>query len=228
MAEKTEITEKTEEDLFIQEVDEDLRKDQAHQLWHDYGKYGVGLAVMLVLGVAGFKSWQSYDISGREAEGARFSRAMDIDPAKQPDAAFKAFKDIAADGKAGYPLLARFQQARLLAKEGNASAAAEAYGALSDDGGVDEIHRNLAMILGSFQELNVPGLDLTALDKRLQPLTADNSPWRFSAREISAIIANRAGDRDKARKLFSSLAEDRGAPQGIRARAREMLSIFGK
>lgn len=228
MAEKTEIKEKSEEDLFIEEVGEDLRKDQAQQLWADYGKYGISLAVLLVLGVAGFKGWQTYDISNREAASARFSRAMGIDPAKQPDEAFKAFVSIAADGIAGYPLLARFQQARLLAKGGNANAAAEAYGALSGDSEVDEIYRNLAVILGSLQELNTPSPDLAALQQRLQPLLADNNSWRYSAREISAIIANRTGDKDKAKKLFSALTEDRTAPQGIRARAQEMLSILGK
>ncbi|MDA0306634.1 MAG: tetratricopeptide repeat protein [Proteobacteria bacterium] len=219
---------KTEEDLFIQEVDEDLRQDQAHQLWQDYGKYAVALAVLLVVGVAGFKGWQAYDISSREAASARFSQAMKIDPAKDPDAALKAFQGITADGKAGYPLLARFQQAKLLAKAGNAQGAADAYRALSGDKSIDEIYRNLAIILGSLQELNTQAPNLEALEKKLQPLAADDSTWRFSAREISGIIANQTGDKDKARKLFSALAEDRTAPQGVRARAQEMLSILGK
>ncbi|MEE8352501.1 MAG: tetratricopeptide repeat protein, partial [Rhodospirillales bacterium] len=121
------IPEKTEEDLFIQEVDEDLRQDQAHQLWQNYGKYAVALAALLILGVAGFKGWQAYDISSRQAATARFSQAMKIDPSKEPDAAFKAFQGIADDGKAGYPLLARFQQAKLLAKTGNPQGSADAY-----------------------------------------------------------------------------------------------------
>lgn len=219
---------KTEEDLFIQEVDEDLRQDQAHQLWQDYGKYAVALAAMLVLGVAGFKGWQAYDISSRQAATARFSQAMKIDPAKEPDAAFKAFQGIAADGKAGYPLLARFQQAKLLAKSGNAQGSADAYRALSGDESIDKIYRNLATLLGSLQELNTGAPNLEALEKKLQALTADDSRWRFSAREISGVIAKQTGDKDKARKLFSSLAEDRSAPQGVRARAQEMLSILGK
>jgi len=219
---------KTEEDLFIQEVDEDLRQDQAHQLWRDYGKYAITLAALLIVGVAGFKGWQAYDISNREAASARFSQAMKIDPANDPDAALKAFQGIAADGKAGYPLLARFQQAKLLAKAGNTQGSADAYRALSGDVSIDKIYRNLAIILGSLQELNGPGPDLGALEKRIQPLTADNSTWRFSAREISGVIANQTGDKDKARNLFSTLAEDRIAPQGVRARAQEMLSILGK
>ena len=228
MAEKNKIPVKSEEDIFIQEVDDDLRQDEFHKLWRDYGKYGIGLAVMLVLGVAGFKGWQAYDLSSREAASARFSRAMNIDPAKEPDAAFKAFQGIATDGTAGYPLLARFQQAKLLAKGGNANGSAEAYRVLAADSGIDEIYRQLAVILGSLQELNMSGPDLADLEKRLQPLAADNSTWRFSAREITGVIANRTGNKDKARKLFSALVQDRGAPQGVRARAQEMLSILGK
>ena len=69
---------------------------------------------------------------------------------------------------------------------------------------------------------------VAALEKRLEPLMAGTSPWRFSARELAGLLAKRSGDTAKAKKLFSGLADDRRGPQGIRNRAREMLSILGK
>ncbi|MEE8534520.1 MAG: hypothetical protein V3S45_00650, partial [Kiloniellales bacterium] len=60
------------------------------------------------------------------------------------------------------------------------------------------------------------------------PLTADANPWRHSAREISAVLAFRSGDREKAVELFTGLAKDASAPEGIRARAGEMLAAIGR
>ena len=222
------MAEKTEEDLLFQEIDEEMRQDQATKLWQAYGKYAIVGVVLLVAAVAGFQGWKAYDISTREADGERFSKAQAMVQTDQGEAGLKAFADIAADGRAGYALLARFQQARLLARAGDAAGAAAAYQALSEDGGIDPTYRDLAVILGGLQELNAAGADLTALESRLEPLMAETSSWRFSAREIKGLLAHRSGNASGARKLFQGLATDPRAPQGIRLRAQEMLSILGK
>ncbi len=222
------MAEKTEEDLLFQEIDEEMRQDQATKLWQAYGKYAIVGVVLLVAAVAGFQGWKAYDISTREADGERFSKAQAMAQTDQGEAGLKAFADIAADGRAGYALLARFQQARLLARAGDAAGAAAAYRTLSEDGGIDPTFRDLAVILGGLQELNAAGADLAALESRLEPLMAETSPWRFSAREIKGLLARRSGDAAGARKLFQGLSTDPRAPQGVRVRAQEMLSILGK
>ncbi len=222
------MAEKTEEDLLFQEIDEEMRQDQATKLWQAYGKHVIAGVVLLVVAVAGFQGWKAYDISTREADGERFSKAQAMVQTDQGEAGLKAFADIAADGRAGYALLARFQQARLLARAGDAAGAAATYQALSEDGGIDPPYRDLAVILGGLQELNASGADLAALESRLEPLMAETSSWRFSAREIKGLLAHRSGNASGARKLFQGLASDPRAPQGIRLRAQEMLSILGK
>ena len=222
------MAEKTEEDLLFQEIDEEIRQDQTAKLWRAYGKHIIAGTILLVVAVAGFQGWKAYDISTREADGERFSKAQAMVQTDQEEAGLKAFADIAADGRAGYALLARFQQARLLARAGDAAGAAATYQALSEDGGIDPTYRDLAVILGGIQELNAAGADLAALESRLEPLMAETSPWRFSAREIKGLLAHRSSNASEARKLFQGLASDPRAPQGIRVRAQEMLSILGK
>ncbi len=48
---------KTLSDIF-DEVDEDLRADRARKLLQKYGGLLVGAAVLVVIGVGGFKAWQ--------------------------------------------------------------------------------------------------------------------------------------------------------------------------
>jgi hypothetical protein len=61
------------------------------------------------------------------------------------------------------------------------------------------------------------------LAKRLEPLLGAKSPWRYSARELAALVDLRKGDADKARESFTKLADDPKTPAGVRARAVEML-----
>lgn len=222
------MAEQSEEDLLFREIHEELRQDRAQKMWRAYGKYVLAGAIALVLGVAGFQGWRAYDLSARQAMGERYTSASAMARGNETEAALKAFADIAADGGDGYRLLSKFQEARILAKLGDGGAAAQVYRALAEDDGIDSLYRDLAMILGAFQELNIAGADSDGLKGRLEPLTADTNPWRYSAREITALLAKRSGDTAKARELFQGLAGDLRAPQGVRARAQEMLSILGK
>ena len=211
------------EDSLFREIEEDLRQEHWAKLWKRYGNYAVGAVLALVLSVAGYQGWRVYDIATRQSDGERFAAALKLADDKQTQAAAEAFAGLAADATAGYALLARFQEAALLAKRGDPAAA---YAELAQDPGVDAVYRDLAVILGAFHEMNGPGAgDLSA---RLAPLTADGNPWHHSAKELIAVLAARAGDRTKARALFTDLAADATAPQGIRARASEMLAILGQ
>ena len=50
--------------------------------------------------------------------------------------------------------------------------------------------------------------------------------WRFEAHEIQALNAIKRGESTRAVELYKALADDGSAPQGIRARAAEMLKIL--
>jgi len=68
--------------------------------------------------------------------------------------------------------------------------------------------------------------DPVVLQKRLQPLLADNAPWRYSAMEDEGFLALRAGDKAKAKQVFTELAQDAGVPPGIAARATDMARFI--
>ncbi len=216
------------QDSLFREIEEDLRHERFAKLWKRYGNYVIGAAFAVVLSVAGYQGWRAYDIATRQSDGERFAEALKLAGDNQTQAAEEAFAGLAADATKGYALLARFQEAALLAKGGERAAAAVAYEDLAADSGVDAVYRDLAVILGALHELNGTGAGAGDLSNRLAPLTADGNPWRHSAKELTAVLAARAGNRTKARELFTALAADVTAPQGIRARAGEMLAILGQ
>lgn len=213
------------QDSLLREIDEELRRERYATLWKKYGHVVLGAAVVLVVAVAGYQGWRAWDVQTRSETGERFAAALALAQDGSNEAAAKSFDALAADAGSGYALLARFQQAAALAKGGKRDEAAARYRELAEDDDIDAVYRNLAVILGVMVEMGKPNAG--GLRDRLTPLMADSNPWRFSAREISGYLAWRQGDAKSAREQFSKLAADTSAPQGVRARANDMLAVVG-
>ncbi len=59
-------------------------------------------------------------------------------------------------------------------------------------------------------------------------MTADSNPMRYSAQELSAMLALWTGDLKKAKEIYTTLSQDAAAPSGLRTRAGELLAVLGK
>ena len=99
---------------------------------------------------------------------------------------------------------------------------------IADDTSTNNAFSGLALVLGALQQLedtSPQGRD--DLVRRLGAINVEASPWRYSAREILALIAVETEGREQGAKLFGQLADDMSAPQGIRSRARNLAAQLG-
>ncbi len=211
-------------DIF-QEIDEDLRRDRLTQLWKRYGNYVIAAAALIVLGTVGIVGWREYSERRNLAQAQSFLQAMELAESGDTAGAKAAFAKLAEEGAAGYATLARLQEAALAAKSGDTAGALKLYDGIAADSRADQSFRDLAVIL--IAQHTIDTADPAQLTERLAPLTQQKNPWRHSALEMQALLAKRAGDAAKAKELYTKLADDLSAPQGLRARAAEMLAIFG-
>jgi len=211
-------------DIF-REIDEELRRDNLAKLWERYGAYIIGLAVLIVVVTAGVVGWREYRLRELGAEGVRYAAAADLAHSGQDDKAALAFAAIARDGGGGHALLARFEEAALKAQLGDGGGAAAIYDAIANDASVDRSYRDLATVLSALHGLG--GADPKTTVDRLAPLTAAGQPWRASALEVTALAKLKAGDQAGAVESYKTIADDLAAPQGIRARAAEMVAALG-
>lgn len=211
-------------DIF-DEIEEDLRKERAKKLWDRYGWIVLVAAGAVVLGVAGWRGWQWHQ--GRQAAEAaeRFLAAAAVAERGEPAAAVEAFAALSADAPAGYRMLARLREAGAKAKLGQTGEAVALYQALAADPAAPPLYRDLATLLAVLHQADSG--DPRALADRLAPLAAVGAPFRHSAMELQAVLAERRGDRAEARRLLQALAEDSAAPEGVRRRAGQMLAALG-
>jgi hypothetical protein len=209
-------------DIF-REIDEELRRENLLKLWSRYGKYVI-LVVVLALVIAGaIAAWRSHAASERRAQSGRYSAALAlVREGKNADAS-RLFAALAQEG-GGYGLLASFEEAELLAKNGDRKGAIAAYDRLAASSGVDHEFRDLAVQLSVTHGL--PDDDPRVAIERLQRLTENGNPWRASALELTAAAKLKAGDRNGALETYKTLADDLSAPQRLRARAAEMAAAL--
>jgi hypothetical protein len=211
-------------DEFIREVDEEVRQERAEQLWRRYGRYVLGAAVAIVVATAAGVFWQNYQQQQRAADSHAFIEAVTLAGQNEPQSALDRLNALAADGTPGYALLARLREAGVLAQTGDTEAAVIVYRRIADDGDVASLYRDYARLMAVM--LEVDSIDADAAESQLAALLAGDNAWRFSARELVALADLRAGRNDKARELLKANAEDPEAPQGIRARAAQLLATL--
>jgi hypothetical protein len=208
---------------FFREVDEAVRQDQYKALFDKYGLYVLGLAVLLVAGVAGYNAWTFWRQSQAQTAGAEFTQAVILAESNDPKA--KELLDaLAKQGPAGYQVLARFRLAAAEAKAGKTDEAVAAYDALASDSRVDGILQGVAMLQAA--ALRLDKADFAEMERRLKPLVDSNSAWRYSARELLGLSAYKHNDMREAERQFSTLLGDQGTPRGLRERADMMLALI--
>lgn len=216
------------DEALMREIDEELRQDQFKKFWDLYGNYIVGVALSVVIVVAGYQGWQAYD-KNRKAEATdRLIGAVQLLESGDSEAALGILTEIAGHDVDGIATVAAFRKAALLGDQGDHAAAASAFKAIAAKSGIPERYRDLATILAAGQELEADASKADAVISTLAPMTEPPHNLRHSAREISAAAALVAGRKDEAREFLKAIALDAQAPNGIRSRAQELLQAIGE
>lgn len=209
-------------DLF-REVESDIRRDRAKAMWDRYGVYGLVVAIAIVAIVGGYNAWTAWQQKRAAQAGADFTQALNLTEEGKADEAKAAFAKLASAGPRGYAALAQFQLAAQLAKSGDHAKATETYEQIAGAAGLDGILKDFARIQAA--TLLIDRTPLDEMKQRLEPLANGQGPWRYSARELLALSAFRAGDMADAEKRFTELLADAQAPQNMRNRAEIMMGL---
>lgn len=215
-------------DIF-DEVTEDLRTERAILLARRYGGLLIAAFILVLLGVAGQQGYVWYQSKQNDKAATAFiaiTGPIDeagsnlTDDQRQKDAA--ALTNFAATAPSGYRTLANLRAAALYADAGQGAQAQGLWNNVADDTSADPLLRDLANLLWAQHALgNAPDADVLA---RLKPLLDQANPYHGLAQEIQALLYLHEGKTDLAKALFSQIASDPTAPDGVRNRADGLLA----
>jgi len=208
---------------FINEVEEELRKDEYNRLLKRYGPLLVALIVAIVAGT-GFLEYRKYakDKAAR-ATSASYVAASNKATEGEPEIALKEFLEIADKAPAGYAGLSLVRAATLKLETGDRAEAVR----LLDQAAVTfeaPRHIQLAQIKAAYI-LAGDGAYSDVLS-RTATLSAKDAPYEFLARELSGFAALKSGDEAKAREQYGYLESIPGVPATIKERAKQALSLM--
>jgi hypothetical protein len=201
-------------DIF-DEVDEEVRREQLKKLWERYGNYVIAAAVLVVMAVAAWRGYQYLEARKAAEAGAAYDAATVLADEGKHDEAEAAFAKLAADGTAGYRMLARLREAAQVG-EHDPKAAVAAYDAIAGESAGQPLVGDLAALRAGFLLVDTASYD--EMSRRLEPLTQPTGVFRHSARELLALSAWRNGDMAAARRWADAARSDPNAPSGLRAR----------
>lgn len=202
-------------DTIFREVDEELRGDRLRAVWRRIGPFVIGGAIAIVLVVAVNEGWTWWQNSNAARSSDQFYAALELAEAGDVEAAQAALNDVVAQGTGGYPALARFRQASLLAADGKTAEAVSAYDAIAT-AETNARLREMALVLAAY--LLVDGGDVAAVQQRVGGLTSPQSALRNPAREAIGLTQYKAGDLEAAIATFTEILADPQVGQELRGR----------
>jgi hypothetical protein len=208
-------------DIF-DEVDEDLRADQARALLRRYGGLLVLAMLLTLLGVGIYHTWQERQQAAAEAVGTRFLAAQNDAAKKTPPKDLPSqFADIAATAPDGYRTLARLQLGVLEWNKAQHDKAIADWQAIIDDASAPPLLRDLATMTSVQFQLDTANPPV--LKAMLLPLVQGTSRYRPLAAQLTALLDIRLGRMKEAREIIKSLVEDPQVPNGVRQTSQDLL-----
>ncbi len=208
-------------DIF-NEVDEEVRREQLKKLWERYGNLIIGLAILVVAAVAGWRGYEYWQARKAAEAGASYESALKLADDGKHSEAEEALAKLAAQGTTGYRVLARMRAAAELGLT-DPKAGVAAYDAIAGEPG-QPLVRDLAAIRAALLVVDTAKLD--EMTQRLEPLTQPTGAFRHTAREMLALSAWRNGDAAAARKWAEAASGDPEAPPGVRTRAEVLTTLL--
>ncbi|PZU74971.1 MAG: hypothetical protein DI530_15680 [Sphingomonas sp.] len=212
-------------EAFVREVDEELRRDQALHVWRTYGRAIIAGIVLVLAAFAGYLFWQHRQHQAAEREGETLQKAYDDLAAQDTKAAAAPLAQLAASQRDGYRVLAIFSQADVLLQNQDLRGAAAKFAAVAGDASVAQPFRDLALIRQTSAEFDTLKPDVVV--ERMRPLAVAGNPWLGSAGELMAIAYLKQGRRDLAGQVFARIGADKDVPPTLRQRAVQMAGAMG-
>lgn len=209
-----------DQDSFINEVTEEVRKDRLFKLLKRYGWIAIAL-VVIVVGGASVLEWQKAKARAEaEATGDTLLAAIGNET---PEARRDALAAIETGESAGQAALIRLLQSATAAEAGDTAAARIALLEIVETADAPEVYRDLARLKAAI----LPGGLPEERVKLLEPITAAGNPFRLLAIEQRALAEIEMGETETAVATLQGLLADADATEGLRRRAGQLIVALG-
>ncbi|WP_415920186.1 hypothetical protein [Tateyamaria sp. SN6-1] len=208
-------------DSFIDEVNEEVRRDRLYGLLRRYGWIAV-LAILVIVGGAAFNEYRKAQEEARaQALGDAMLAALSEDNATSRAGALAGIDAETPEGTAVLSLL----QAGAFADAGDTDGAIAALTAVQNAADAPLIYRQIATFRALLLQSDT--LDVEARRAGFQSLAVPGVPFRLLAEEQLALIEIETGNTDAAIDMLRPMLDDAEASAGLQRRALQAIVALG-
>ncbi|KQM98802.1 tetratricopeptide repeat protein [Sphingomonas sp. Leaf25] len=212
-------------DAFIREVDDELRREQMSHIGRRYGLWIIGAVLLALVAFGGWTWWQHHRNTVAGEQGEKLAVALDDVAAGRSAQATAAVQALTTSDWDAVRATALLTQADLLLGKDDRKGAAAAFAKVAADDSLAQPFRDLALVRQTAVEYD--GLAPQAVIDRLRGLADKDSPWLGSAGEMVAIAYLRLDKPQQAGQTYRLIAQTESVPETIRARAVQMAGSLG-
>ena len=209
-------------DSFIEEVTEEVRRDQFNGYLKRYGWIAI-VVVVGIVGTAAFIEWRKAQATAAaQAVGDSVLSALEN---QEAEARFASLRSIAPAG-AETAALVSLLTAREAEAVGDIDAALAALETVATNGSLPLEYAQLAAL----KSLMLQHETLSAEDRRLgyEALANPGAPYRMLAQEQLALISVELGEVELAVAQLEAIRLDAETSEGLRARATQLIVSLGE
>ena len=208
-------------DSFIDEVNDEVRRDKLYRLMRRYG----WIAVVAILLIVGGAAWTEYQKSRERAEAEALGDAMLAAlRADDPATRAEALDNVTPSDGSSAAVLALLRAAEQAAA-GEEDAAAQTLDAVALSPDISEIYREIAR----FKAVTLRGADAPVEERRqtLEALAQPGGPLRLLAIEQLALVDIDEGDAEAAITRYRSILDDADLTPDLQQRALQVIVALG-
>ncbi len=216
----------TPTDIFLREVDENLRRDRARDFAKKYGNWLIAGVLLFLIASGGWIWWQASREKRAETQVEELGSIYVKIGSGSPGTAAQRLDQLSKDGGSkAVRASALFTAAALAIQTNNQPAAIAKYREIAATSSFPAPYRDAALIRQTTIEFDK--LKPEEVIARMAPLASPGNPWFGSAGELTALAMIKQGKPAQAGQLFGAIAKDKTAPDALRARAVQIASSLG-
>ena len=212
-------------EVFLREVDENLRRDRMQGFARRFGGWIVTAIIAFLAAVGGWIYWQNLQTKKTAEQSEELAKIYtDIGTAREPTVP-KRLDTLAAEGNDVVKATAMFLRAALALQGNDRATATTTLHKIVDDDGLPQVYRDAATVRVTALEFDQ--LKPEQVIARLEPMTKPGEPWYGTAGEMTAMALLKQGKKAEAGRLFAAVAADKQVPETIRSRAVQIAGTLG-
>ena len=210
------------QDSFLNEVSEEVRKDRLYKLCRQYGWIAAVLIVAIVAGTSWFEWRKAQAAAEAQATGDAILAALEAD---SPEALSETLSSLDTGDNVARSAVLTLMQADAALRAGDRDGALAGLLSVADSAEAPAAYRELATVKWS-----ILGAGTVSVDDRigrLNSIALGASAFRLLAMEQIAMAEVERGNTDAALTQLGDIVNDAGVTQDLRVRATQLIVALG-